>query len=215
MTGACTSNFANRSVRGSGSEGRQVMLDSLDSDAGHPGISPWSTIGRPARSAREKILVTAAELFCRNGFEAVGVDTIALHSGAAKSTLYKHFSSKEKLIAAVLEAEGAAWRRWFYSELAKVHGGPRARLLAVFDVLEAWFSDPNYYGCPFINAISEAACTDDRPRALADAHKAHLVTWLQSQALELGIDPPALTRSMIVLIDGAIVASHASRDATM
>ncbi|MFW5654508.1 MAG: TetR/AcrR family transcriptional regulator [Roseicyclus sp.] len=189
------------------------MLDSTKTHGATPGHSPWSTIGRPARTARDKILVTAAELFCRNGFEAIGVDTIALQSGASKSTLYKHFASKDKLIEAVLDAEGAAWRRWFYGELAKVEGGPRARLLAVFDVLEAWFSDPLYYGCPFLNAISEAACDDERPRALAQVHKSYLTTWLQSQAFELGRDPAELTRSMIVLIDGAIMAAHASRDA--
>ena len=189
------------------------MLDSTADNGAERALSPWSTIGRSARSAREKILVTATELFCRNGFEAVGVDTIALRSGASKSTLYKHFSSKEKLIEAVLESEGAAWRSWFYGELAKVHGGPEAKLLSVFDVLEAWFTDPNYYGCPFLNAISEAACDDERPRTLAEAHKAHLLTWLRSQALELGRDPADLTRAMVVLIDGAIMASHASRDA--
>jgi AcrR family transcriptional regulator len=190
------------------------MLDSNDTaDGAHP-PSPWSTIGRPAHTAREKILLTATELFCRNGFEAVGVDTITQQSGASKSTLYKHFASKEKLIEAVLETEGAAWRRWFYGELAKIHGGPRARLLGVFDVLQAWFSDPNYYGCPYLNAISEAACDDDRPRALADRHKAHLLAWLHSQALELGRDPAELSRSMIVLIDGSIMAAHASRDPT-
>lgn len=190
------------------------MLDSTKTSDTTPERSPWSMIGQPARTARDKILVTAAELFCRNGYEAIGVDTITLQAGASKSTLYKHFASKEKLIEAVLEAEGAAWRRWFYGELAKVEGGPRARLLAVFDVLKAWFSDPHYYGCPYLNAICEAACDDDRPRALADAHKSYLMTWLQSQALELGRDPAALTRSMIVLIDGAIMAAHASRDAT-
>ncbi|MEM6742044.1 MAG: TetR/AcrR family transcriptional regulator [Pseudomonadota bacterium] len=190
------------------------MLDSTLENDRQRRLSPWSTIGRPAGSAREKILLTATELFCRNGFEAIGVDTITQRSGASKSTLYKHFASKEKLIEAVLEAEGAAWRRWFYGELSKIHGGPRARLLGVFDVLQAWFSDPNYYGCPYLNAISEAACDDERSRALADVHKSYLLTWLQSQALELGRDPSDLTRSMIVLIDGSIMAAHASRDAT-
>lgn len=187
------------------------MLDSTNRE-GAGGRSPWSVIGTQPGTARDRILVTAAELFCRNGFEAVGVDTIVLHSGASKSTLYKHFESKERLIEEVLRAEGAMWRAWFYGELAKVTDGPRAKLLAVFDVLEAWFSDPNFYGCPFLNAISEAACDDDRPRALADAHKAHQLAWLKSQALELGRDPDDLTRAMIILIDGAIMAAHAARN---
>ncbi|MEM6322727.1 MAG: TetR/AcrR family transcriptional regulator [Pseudomonadota bacterium] len=190
------------------------MLDSKRSldDAG--GVAPWTAIGRPAKSARQRILVTAIELFCRHGYEAIGVDVIAHASGASKSTIYKHFDSKEKLIAAVLEEEGATWRAWFYGELGKFEGDARDRVLGLFEVLESWFSDPNFYGCAFLNAISEAACDDQRPRALADVHKSHLLAWLHAQALELGAAPKEFTQAMIVLIDGAIMAAHASKDAT-
>lgn len=172
-------------------------------------------MGRPANSARDRILVNAVELFCREGYTATGVDTISERASASKSTLYKHFSSKEDLVAAALEAEGAAWRTWFYGVLGQLHGGPTDRLLGLFDALEDWFQSPHFYGCAFLNAISEAACDDDRPRTLANAHKAHLLTWLHSQALELGADAKALSRAMIVLVDGAIMAAHASRDATV
>ena len=191
------------------------MLDSLTPSTPEAGLAPWTIIGRPAHAPRDRILCNAVELFCREGYNTTGVDTISLRANASKSTLYKHFSSKEDLIAAALEAEGAAWRNWFYGELGKVHDGPNERLLGLFDILETWFQSPHFYGCAFLNAISEAACDDNRPRALANAHKAHLLTWLQSQALELGTDPKLLSRAMIVLIDGAIMAAHASRDATV
>lgn len=188
------------------------MLDSLDPENAASGLVPWSIMGRPARSARDRILVNAVELFCRGGYTAVGVDTISERAGAAKSTLYKHFSSKDDLIAAALRAEGAAWRHWFYGQLGKAHAGPYGRLLGLFDVLQDWFQSPHFYGCAFLNAISEAPCDDNRPRELADAHKSHLMAWLHSQALELGCDPGELSRAMVVLIDGAIMAAHASRD---
>ena len=190
------------------------MLDSIPQSEKPQGVAPWTAIGRPARSARQRILVTAIELFCRNGYEAIGVDAIAQESGASKSTIYKHFTSKENLIAAVLEEEGATWRNWFYGELGKVEGDPGTKVLAIFDVLERWFEDPNFYGCAFLNAISEAACDDDRSRRLADAHKAHLLAWLHGQALELGAEPKEFTHAMIVLIDGAIMAAHASKNAS-
>ena len=188
------------------------MLDRVPTNPVPGPLSDWSTIGRPARSARERILAAATELFCLHGFATTGVDTIAAQSGAAKSTLYKHFASKEKLIEAVLDAEGAAWRAWLFTRLSAVEGGPQARLLGLFDVLEDWFSDENYYGCPFINAISEAPQLDERTRCLAGTHKAHLLTWLRSQALELGRNPDEVARVFVVLIDGAIVAAQATRD---
>lgn len=191
------------------------MLDSRPHKDPASGQEPWTIIGRPARAARDRILVHAVELFCREGYTATGVDTISDRAGASKSTLYKHFTSKEDLIAAALEAEGAAWRSWFYDALGQVHGGPHQRVLGLFDVLESWFQSPHFYGCAFLNAISEAPCNDDRPRTLANAHKAHLLAWLHSQALELGADPAHFSRAMIVLVDGAIMAAHASRDASV
>ena len=63
-----------------------------------------STMGRPkqgAASPRERVLATASELFYRRGFSAVGVDEIVSQSGVAKMTLYRHFPSKDELIAAL------------------------------------------------------------------------------------------------------------------
>lgn len=173
----------------------------------------WTSVEAAPASARERILSAATFLFCHKGFSATGVDAVVERAGAAKTTLYKHFESKEQLIEAVLEREGAAWRRWFFDRLRQIEGPPRARLLAVFDVLYEWFDDPRYYGCPFINAIAEFETTNDRIRETAAEHKSHLNSWLHAQALEMGDPNPTETvRAMIVLIDGAIVASQASRD---
>lgn len=173
----------------------------------------WSCIGRDAETPRDRILSAATELFCHNGFAATGVDGIALRAGTAKSTLYAHFKSKDNLIEAVLEREGEAWRRWFFGQLNKTAGTPAEKVTHVFDILELWFSDPEFYGCPFINAISESNSQNDRLRAAAAAHKSHLNLWLHAQALEMGMgDPEALVRQMTVLIDGAIVAAQVSRD---
>ena len=91
-----------------------TTLERSDTD----GLRPVA--GRPARAvaagplseppARERLLRAAADLFCRRGIHAVGVDAIVEAAGTAKTTLYKLFGSKERLVEAVLEAEGRAWR---------------------------------------------------------------------------------------------------------
>lgn len=162
---------------------------------------------------RDRILAAAAYLFCHEGFAATGVDAVARRAGAAKTTLYKHFASKEQLIEAVLEAEGAAWRAWFFTELARIPGDAKARLLGVFDVLRDWFADPAFYGCPFINAIGEFNSEDERIRQIAAAHKTHILGWIRAQATLARLpDPERVARLFTVLIDGAIVAAQASRD---
>ncbi|CUH63817.1 HTH-type transcriptional regulator QacR [Thalassovita gelatinovora] len=175
--------------------------------------SGWSFAALPATSARDKIMSAASHLFCNHGFAATGIDSILSRAGTAKATLYNHFRSKEDLISAVLEAEGETWRSWFFGRLAEIDGPAQTRLLAVFDVLEEWFSDPGFYGCPFINAVAEFDTGNDAVRRAADLHKEYLLTWLKAQAMEMKIpDVTETARSLAVLVDGAIVAAQHSRD---
>src|SRR5215467_1839451 len=83
---------------------------------------------------RERILAAAADLFYRHGIRAVGVEAIAEAAGTNKMTLYRHFESKDELVAEYLrrlaaEAD-AAWDR----RAAEYPGDPRAQL-------RAWFKD--------------------------------------------------------------------------
>jgi len=67
----------------------------------------------PEMTAREKILATASDLFYREGIRAVGVDTIVENSGAAKTSLYRWFPSKDALVAAVLEDQNQQFWQWW------------------------------------------------------------------------------------------------------
>jgi AcrR family transcriptional regulator len=133
-------------------------------------------------TTREKLLAAASWLFCHTGFQATGVDAIARRAGTAKTSLYKHFGSKDGLIEAVLEREGAAWRAWFFAEMGRITAEGEGRLLAMFDILERWFADPHFFGCPFINAAGEFDIHNTRLRKIIVAHKAHLNGWIAAQA---------------------------------
>ena len=49
---------------------------------------------------RDKILETASKLFYKQGVRAVGVDLVVEKAGVAKTSLYRHFGTKEDLVAA-------------------------------------------------------------------------------------------------------------------
>jgi AcrR family transcriptional regulator len=55
-------------------------------------------------SPRERILAAASELFYRHGIRAVGVETVAEVAQTNKMTLYRHFSSKDELVAGYLRS---------------------------------------------------------------------------------------------------------------
>src|SRR5882724_7859762 len=81
---------------------------------------PLHRLSQPA--PRERILAAARELLFCHGIRAVGVDAIAEAAGTNKMTLYRHFASKDELVAECLRqlAKDAdtCWDR-----LEKLHPG--------------------------------------------------------------------------------------------
>src|SRR5581483_12244696 len=65
---------------------------------------------------RERILAAACDLFYRHGIRAVGVEAIAEAAGTNKMTLYRHFSSKDELVAEYLRQSAseadACWAKF-------------------------------------------------------------------------------------------------------
>ena len=53
-------------------------------------------------SRREQILETAAELFARRGFHGVSVAELGAACGVSGPAIYKHFSSKDEVLAEML-----------------------------------------------------------------------------------------------------------------
>jgi AcrR family transcriptional regulator len=158
--------------------------------------------------ARERILDVADRLFYAHGIHAVGVDAIVAESGAAKTTLYSHFRSKDELIAAYLRRRSERGRAHLDAELA-AHGGPAAgRLLHVFDLLGAWFADPDYRGCPFINACAEFDA-EHAAAAVVREHRELLKAMFAALAKEAGAGSPDLVATQVMLLyDGAMVRAH-------
>lgn len=166
-----------------------------------------------AAPARERLLEAASRLFCRYGINAIGVDAVVQEANTAKATLYKNFGSKEGLVVAVLEREGAAWRHWFIGGLLKGKASPSERLARIFPLLGEWFRSNHFYGCPFINALGEHDKQEARYRDVALLHKKAVLDVIERLAGEAGAqDGAAVAHQLGLLIDGAIVAAMVTND---
>lgn len=170
--------------------------------------------GATTRSSakRDALLSTAEGLFARQGYRAVGIDTVLAAAGVAKMTLYKHFRSKEELIAAVLERRGNAIAGGLTERIAAAPADPEARLLAVFDWLEQAVRSPKFHGCLFIKAASEYPAAEDLPRQAAEAFKQACRDQLEGLCRDLPVvDPEGLARQLQLLFEGALVVAFLQR----
>src|SRR5689334_11862912 len=101
---------------------------------------------------RARILAAAGELFYRHGIRAVGVDSIAEAAGTNKMTLYRHFDSKDELVAEYLRHEAGKADASWETLAAKYPGDPLAQFRAWFAAVAAHVGDCNERGCALANA---------------------------------------------------------------
>jgi AcrR family transcriptional regulator len=157
---------------------------------------------------KEKLFQTAARLFFQHGYRAVGVDTIAFESGISKMTLYRHFPSKDDLIAAYLhEIDRDFWR--YYELSTQTAVSAREKLLAFFQALQDYVTSPACYGCPFINVASEYPEADYPGQQIALAHKQSVRDHFLHLASEAAArQPEALADALLLLMDGAYISAR-------
>ena len=165
----------------------------------------------PRPSRREHLVKTALRLFSRDGFHATGIDKLLREAGVSKKTLYAHFRSKDELILAVLTYYDSQFRNDFVRSVERAATTPRARLLAVFDVAEKWFSSSSFSGCLFIKAIGEHSDEDSPIRSVSRQFKRLMRNFLVDLSQQAGlVKPEALADQLSLILEGAIVTAHVS-----
>ncbi len=172
-------------------------------------VSADSTTSAPTSEARERLLLAAYELFSRQGVHATGVDAIIDRSGVARQTMYRHFASKQELVLAFLERREEVWTRgWLQTEVRQRASDPAERLLAVFDVFDAWFRRPDFEGCSFINVMLEHPDPEHRIHQAGASYLAGIRDFLADLAEAAGAaDPEGFAREWHILMKGSIVAA--------
>jgi AcrR family transcriptional regulator len=158
---------------------------------------------------RDKILETASQLFYARGVRAVGVDLVVERAGVAKTSLYRHFRTKDDLIAAFLEHEDQDfWGAW--DRVANQHAyDAGAELHAHLGWIGERVGRANYRGCPQINVAAEFPEADHPARKVAETHKRELRRRLKAIAERLKVaSPDELAGQLSVLVNGAFVSSQ-------
>ncbi len=162
---------------------------------------------RPTK--RDELVQKALQVFYQNGFQATGMDKLVAETGISKTSMYKHFRTKEDLILAVLRLRDEQFRNWLYRRMEELADSPKQQLVAMFDALEEWFGEPGYQGCMFIKASSEYQDASHPIHRQSADHKRLLEGHITELAEKAEIpNPSALARQLLILKEGAIVTAH-------
>ncbi|MFP3989788.1 TetR/AcrR family transcriptional regulator [Streptomyces sp. E11-3] len=161
-------------------------------------------------TARERALDTAEELFYSRGIQAVGMDAIRTASGVSLKRLYQLFPNKEQLLDACLERRDLNWRRRL-AERVDLETDPRRRILAVFDWLYDWFSEPGFRGCAWINGYGELGATSPAVAERARSHKEAFKDYLTGLTAAAGL-PDESAEQLRLLAEGAMATAGILRD---
>ncbi|MGI9089670.1 MAG: TetR/AcrR family transcriptional regulator [Gemmatimonadaceae bacterium] len=171
---------------------------------------------------RCKVLTAASDLFYARGIHAVGVDEIARAAGVSKLSLYRHFGSKDGLVAEVLAARSERFHCWLHASVERAvfegteEDAPRARVLAVFDVLCEWYAESGFRGCAIVNGATDTRGdegeTSGEMLAIARRHMARYHELFETALDAIGVsDPAGLARQLLLLLEGATVVAAIER----
>jgi AcrR family transcriptional regulator len=160
-------------------------------------------------SPRDRVLAAAAILFYRHGIRAVGVDAIAQAAGTNKMTLYRHFASKDELVAECLrQVAGRADRCWDrYEQAHPVE--PLAQIRSWLEDMAGHFASADDRGCALANAAVELPDKAHPARRVIEEYKVAQRNRLAGLCARAGLsDPEMLADELYLLLEGARVTSQ-------
>lgn len=161
-----------------------------------------------APTVRQRILDTAARLFYQQGYPLTGINQLIAEAGVAKASLYQHFRTKDDILHAYLQQVSQQWFQQVSEAVAQGHS-PKAKVLAVFDMLKEFLVAVNFRGCNFQNAVVQLAPEEQSIRTFIQAHKARMGRVFA----ELLADE-SLAEEIALLFEGALISSQISGDLT-
>ncbi|MCX8998189.1 TetR/AcrR family transcriptional regulator [Rhizobiaceae bacterium BDR2-2] len=161
-------------------------------------------------SISEQILTVAGTLFYSEGIRAVGIDRIVEEANVAKATLYRHFPSKDHLVAAYLVQRHERVLRSL-EEVTDTVPDPRDQIALIFERLFEKADSQEFRGCAFALAVAEHG-DSDRVVSVAREHKDAVRGIFQAVMRHAGTVPERPAAHLALLYEGALATVAVSHD---
>ena len=153
---------------------------------------------------RERLLKAADDLFHRYGIRGVGVEAIAEAADTNKMTLYRHFMSKDELVAEWLRGI-VAEKEAMWEEIAVRHpNDPRAQLVEWSERVAEKLSELDSRCGTLMLSLAELPEKDHPARRVIEAHKLREHKRILKLCREAGFPEPELRADQFFfLLEGA------------
>jgi TetR/AcrR family transcriptional repressor of nem operon len=161
---------------------------------------------------RKRIVAAAAELFLAQGIATTSILDVMVAAGLTKGGFYRHFESKEQLIA---EANRLAFDYLFEMFESKIKGKtPKQALEAIvrFYLCQREIKEL-VYKCPLSNLGSELKRSDDCVKAVAVDGYERFIHHVARQTERMKIpDHEGVANSIVSMMVGAVALSELMSD---
>jgi AcrR family transcriptional regulator len=158
---------------------------------------------------RERILRAAGEMFHKYGIHAVGVEAIAAAAHSNKMTLYRHFSSKEMLIAATIREQHKASEAAWQALQEAYPNDPRGELNGWLEMMYAYIQSPEELSCKFIDKAIDVRDAQHPARVAIEeinhVHINHLIEMCRAIGFK---NPEVLAINLFIVFKGADESRH-------
>jgi AcrR family transcriptional regulator len=137
------------------------------------------------------------------------VESIAEAAGTNKMTLYRHFESKDELVAEYLRQQAAKADAFWATLEAQHPADPLAQVRAWLAAMAAHVADCNSRGCALANAAVELPDKEHPARAVIEETKRRQREALIRLCDKAGLtEPEMLADEFLLLIEGARVTAQ-------
>jgi AcrR family transcriptional regulator len=170
-------------------------------------------------ATRQRIVMTAMELFWEKGFQSTSIADILSRSQVHSGSLYHFFPGKQDVLAAVLEAYRDGIEEWLLRPAWSGVDDPIDRIFALLDGYRTQLVTTECtYGCPIGSLALELHEPDPNIRKLLSANFANWTAAIErclneaGDRLPRGLDRRRLAEFTLTVMEGAIMQARTYRD---
>lgn len=158
------------------------------------------------KNRRQQIVVVAAELFARKGFSGTTTKEIAEGAGVSEAIIFRHFASKDKLYAAILDYKVKQGSERMKAQLLEAAGRKDDRAFfgsLAFEMLEFHSKDRTFMRLLLFSALEGHDLSNIFFDSTARDMKNHIRKYIKQRIADgafRSIDPAVAARAFVGMV---------------